>query len=86
MLAFEDFSPDGGQAYFADGLSEELLNVLAQVPELKVAGRTSSFAFKGTNTDLRAELIALVDQQRAAMGKAPYRPLHPSDERPAFVN
>ena len=46
-------SPDGDQAYFADGLSEELLNVLAQVPELKVAGRTSSFALKGTNTDLR---------------------------------
>jgi TolB-like protein len=53
VLAFDDLSPDGDQAYFADGLSEELLNVLAQVPELKVAGRTSSFAFKGTNTDLR---------------------------------
>ena len=53
VLAFEDLSPGGDQAYFADGLSEELLNVLAQVPELKVAGRTSSFAFKGTNTDLR---------------------------------
>jgi TolB-like protein/Tfp pilus assembly protein PilF len=53
VLAFEDLSPGGDQAYFADGLSEELLNVLAQVPELKVAGRTSSFAFKGTNTGLR---------------------------------
>ena len=53
VLAFEDLSPEGDQAYFADGLSEELLNVLAKVGDLKVAGRTSSFAFKGTNTDLR---------------------------------
>jgi adenylate cyclase len=47
VLAFEDLSADGDQAYFADGLSEELLNVLANVPDLKVAGRASSFAFKG---------------------------------------
>lgn len=53
VLAFEDLSPDGDQAYFADGLSEELLNVLAQIPDLQVAGRTSSFAFRGQNRDLR---------------------------------
>jgi TolB-like protein len=53
VLAFEDLSPDGDQEYFADGLSEELLNVLAQIPDLQVAGRTSSFAFKGQNRDLR---------------------------------
>jgi len=53
VLAFEDLSPDGDQEYFADGLSEELLNVLAQSRDLKVAGRTSSFAFKGQNRDLR---------------------------------
>ena len=53
VLAFEDLSAEGDQEYFANGLSEELLNVLAQVPDLKVAGRTSSFAFKGTNTNLR---------------------------------
>ena len=53
VLAFEDLSPEGDQEYFADGLSEELLNVLAQVPDLKVAGRTSSFAFKGKDADLR---------------------------------
>jgi len=53
VLAFEDLSPEGDQGYFADGLSEELLNVLAKVPELKVAGRTSSFAFKGQGRDLR---------------------------------
>jgi len=53
VLAFEDLSPEGDQEYFADGLSEELLNVLARIPDLQVAGRTSSFAFKGQNRDLR---------------------------------
>ncbi len=53
VLAFDDLSPGGDQAYFAEGLSEEILNVLAQVPGLKVAGRTSSFAFQGKGTDLR---------------------------------
>jgi TolB-like protein/Flp pilus assembly protein TadD len=53
VLAFEDLSQERDQAYFADGLSEELLNVLSQVPDLKVAGRTSSFAFKGKDIDLR---------------------------------
>ncbi len=53
VLPFVDLSPDGDQEYFADGISEELLNVLAQAKEMKVAGRTSSFAFKGRNEDLR---------------------------------
>ena len=39
--------------YFADGLSEELLNLLARIPDLKVAGRTSSFSFKNKTDDLR---------------------------------
>jgi TolB-like protein/Tfp pilus assembly protein PilF len=53
VLAFHDLSPAGDQGYFAEGISEELLNVLAQIPDLKVAGRTSSFAFKDQNRDLR---------------------------------
>jgi len=53
VLAFEDLSPEGDQEYFAEGISEELLNVLAQIPDLKVAGRTSSFAFKDQKRDLR---------------------------------
>jgi TolB-like protein/Tfp pilus assembly protein PilF len=53
VLAFEDLSQGGDQAYFAEGLSEELLNLLAKIPELQVAGRTSSFAFKGQHRDLR---------------------------------
>jgi TolB-like protein/Tfp pilus assembly protein PilF len=46
-------SSDAEQEYFSDGISEEILNSLAKVRELKVAGRTSSFAFKGQNQDLR---------------------------------
>jgi TolB-like protein len=41
------------QEYFSDGLSEELINLLAQVPELQVVGRTSAFSFKGKNQDLK---------------------------------
>ncbi len=57
VLPFVNMSDD--KDYFADGLSEELLNMLAKIPELKVAGRTSSFAFKGRNDDLRAIGVAL---------------------------
>ncbi len=53
VLPFVDMSPEQDQGYFSDGISEELLNVLAQVPALRVAGRTSSFAFKHQNKDLR---------------------------------
>ncbi len=53
VLPFVDMSEAGDSAYFADGLSEELLNLLAKIKELQVAGRTSSFAFKGNNQDLR---------------------------------
>jgi serine/threonine-protein kinase len=54
VLPFVDQSADQGQEYFADGLSEEILNELAQIEGLRVAGRTSSFAFKGRSDDLRA--------------------------------
>src|SRR5580658_8424539 len=53
VLPFVDMSPEHNQDYFSDGLSEELLNQLAQIKELRVAGRTSSFSFKGKNEDLR---------------------------------
>jgi TolB-like protein/Tfp pilus assembly protein PilF len=46
-------SDDTGNEYFSDGISEEILNALAKVKDLKVAGRTSSFAFKGQSQDLR---------------------------------
>jgi len=53
VLPFTDLSQEGDQEYFADGISEEILNVLVGIPDLKVAGRTSSFSFKGRNEDLR---------------------------------
>ena len=53
VLPFVNMSNDPDQEYFSDGLSEELLNLLAKIPELKVIGRTSSFSFKGKNEDLR---------------------------------
>jgi TolB-like protein len=53
VLPFVNISSDKEQEYFSDGITEEILNLLASVKELKVAGRTSSFAFKGQNQDLR---------------------------------
>lgn len=50
VLAFADMSPQKDQEYFSDGISEELLNLLAKIPELKVISRTSSFSYKGKNT------------------------------------
>ena len=53
VLPFVNMSDDKDNEYFSDGLSEELLNLLAKIPQLHVAGRTSSFQFKGENQDLR---------------------------------
>ena len=52
VLPFVNMSNDAEQEYFSDGISEELLNALAQIRELRVAARTSSFAFKGQNQDI----------------------------------
>ncbi|WP_146908510.1 hypothetical protein [Arenimonas daejeonensis] len=52
VLPFADFSPGGDQAWFADGLSEEILNALARTPDLQVAARTSSFRFKGSELSI----------------------------------
>lgn len=54
VLPFVDMSPAKDNEYFTDGLTEELLNILAQIKSLQVAGRTSSFAFKGKTEDLRS--------------------------------
>ena len=53
VLPFVNMSSDPEQEYFSEGISEELLNLLAKVPQFQVAGRTSSFEFKGQNDDLR---------------------------------
>jgi adenylate cyclase len=53
VLPFVNMSNDPEQEYFSDGITEEILNSLAKVKRLKVAGRTSSFQFKGKQNDLR---------------------------------
>ena len=52
VLPFVNMSADKDNEYFSDGIAEEILNALAQVKDLKVAGRTSSFQFKGRNENL----------------------------------
>ena len=54
VLAFRDMSPNHDQEWFSDGISEELLNLLARSPELRVIARTSSFSFKGKDEDIRS--------------------------------
>ncbi|MBS0212165.1 MAG: hypothetical protein JSR26_03160 [Proteobacteria bacterium] len=53
VLPFADLSPTHDQDYFSDGIAEEILNALVKLKDLKVAGRTSSFSFKGKNENLR---------------------------------
>lgn len=53
VLPFADLSEQGDQAYFSDGIAEEILNLLAQVDGLHVAARTSSFAFRDRSEDVR---------------------------------
>jgi adenylate cyclase len=59
VLAFADMSPEKDHEYFSDGISEELLNILVKIPELKVISRTSSFSYKDKNltaTEIGGEL------------------------------
>jgi len=59
VLPFADMSPNGDQEYFGDGIAEELINELVRLEGLRVAGRTSSFSFKGTNATHTAIAEAL---------------------------
>jgi TolB-like protein len=59
VLPFVNMSSDEEQEWFADGLTEEILNSLARTPDLLVASRTSSFQYKGQNTDISAIAEAL---------------------------
>lgn len=56
VLPFVDLSPEGDQEYFSDGISEEILNVLAKTPDLHVTSRSSAFAFK--NKDINIPEVA----------------------------
>jgi adenylate cyclase len=53
VLAFEDLSPQKDQEYFCDGIAEEIINDLARIDGIRVASRTSSFAYKGKPEDIR---------------------------------
>jgi TolB-like protein/Tfp pilus assembly protein PilF len=59
VLPFVNMSDDADNEYFSDGLTETLLHMLAQIPDLKVAARTSSFAFKGDNRSIQEIARAL---------------------------
>ena len=59
VLAFENMSADADNEYFADGISEEILNLLADVKDMSVASRTSAFAFKGKNLPIPEIAAAL---------------------------
>jgi serine/threonine protein kinase/Flp pilus assembly protein TadD len=52
VLPFANMSADAETEYFSDGVTEDIINALAQLPDLRVAARTSSFAFKGKNLDI----------------------------------
>jgi adenylate cyclase len=54
VLPFANLSNDPEEEYFSDGITEEIINVLSRVPGLQVAGRTSSFTFKGSSEDLHS--------------------------------
>jgi TolB-like protein/Tfp pilus assembly protein PilF len=53
VMPFADMSPEGDQQYFGDGMTEEILNSLIKIRDLRVSGRTSTFAYKGQDKDLR---------------------------------
>jgi len=53
VLPFANISPEEGQEYFSDGLAEDIIDALTQVPGLRVMARTSSFAFRGKEQDVR---------------------------------
>jgi adenylate cyclase len=54
VLPFANMSADADQDYFGDGMAEEIINALAQIPGVRVIARTSAFRFKGTSTDVRS--------------------------------
>jgi TolB-like protein/cytochrome c-type biogenesis protein CcmH/NrfG len=72
VLPFTDMSREQDQEYFADGLSEELLNLLAQIDGLRVIARTSSFQFKGRSADIRtiAEQLGVANVLEGSVRKS----------------
>lgn len=72
VLPFENLSGDTNEKYFSDGITEEILNALAQIPDLKVAGRTSAFQFNSRDENLRhiGETLGVADVLVGSVQKA----------------
>src|SRR5688572_23764142 len=72
VLPFANMSHNADDEYFSDGLAEEIINALAQVPGLKVIARTSAFAFKGKNEDIRkiAETLGVTNVLEGSVRRA----------------
>jgi serine/threonine-protein kinase len=72
VLPFANMSRDADDEYFSDGLSEEIINALVKVPGLKVIARTSAFAFKGQNIDIRriAEVLGVANVLEGSVRRA----------------
>jgi len=72
VLPFVDLSPDKDQEYFVDGLSEEILNSLCQIPDLTVIARTSSFSFKRSNKTIQeiADVLGVKNILEGSVRKA----------------
>jgi len=72
VLPFANMSRDADDEYFSDGLAEEIINALAQAQGLKVIARTSAFAFKGQNTDIRkiAETLGVTNVLEGSVRRA----------------
>jgi TolB-like protein/Tfp pilus assembly protein PilF/predicted Ser/Thr protein kinase len=67
VLPFVDMSPEKDQAYFCEGIADELINALARLKELRVVARTSAFALKGMNLDVR-EIGRMLDVKAVLEG------------------
>lgn len=72
VLPFSNLSGEPENEYFGDGLAEEIINVLAKLPRLKVIARTSAFAFKGLNQDVRriAETLGVAQVLEGSIRKS----------------
>ena len=72
VLPFANMSREADDEYFSDGLAEEIINALAQLPGLKVIARTSAFAFKGKNEDIRkiAEALGVTNVLEGSVRRA----------------
>ncbi len=72
VLPFEDLSPEADQQYFVEGLSEEIINALTQIRDLKVAASTSAFAFQDSDLDIRtiADSLGVANVLEGSVRKA----------------